>query len=119
MTPDPRVDAYLAALPPGQRELLQHLRELIARVVPDAEETISYDMPSYRRAGRFFLSYAAWKKHCAIYGQNDAFVAAHSRELEGYGRTKGSLHFTPERPLPDALVEELVLARLADRDAGY
>jgi len=113
MAADPRVDVYLAGLPPEQRELLDHLRAVIARVVPDAEETISYGMPAFRRSGRFFLSYAGWKRHCSIYPLTDEFLAEHRAELEGYGRTKGSLHFTPERPLPDRLIEELALAEVA------
>lgn len=113
MNRDPRVDEHLAALPAAQRELLQHVREVIARVVPDAEETISYGMPAFSRRGRFFLSYAGWKRHCSIYPLTDEFLAQHRAELEGYGRTKGSLHFTPQRPLPDRLIEELALAEVA------
>jgi uncharacterized protein YdhG (YjbR/CyaY superfamily) len=113
MTPDPRVDAYLAKLPPEHRELLEHLRGVVARVVPDAEETISYGMPAFRRDGRFFMSYAGWKRHCAIYPLTDEFLARHRPELEGYARTKGSLHFTPQRPLPDHLIEDLVRSEVA------
>ena len=114
MTVDPRVDAYLDRLPPAHRKLLQHLREVIARVVPDAEETISYAMPAVRRDGRFFLSYAGWKRHCSLYPMTDSFRAEHVAELEGFGGTKGSVHFTPDRPLPDPMIEALVRARRAD-----
>jgi uncharacterized protein YdhG (YjbR/CyaY superfamily) len=115
---DPRVEAYLDALPPDQRALLQRVRERIARVVPDAEETISYDMPTFRRGGRFLLSYAAWKRHCSLYPLTDAFFAEHQAELEGYGRTKGSIHFTPGRPLGDELLDELVRERVAELEGG-
>jgi len=114
MATDPRVDAYLDALPPDQREALQHLREEIGRVVPEAEETISYGMPAFNLRGTFFVSYAGWKRHCSLYPMTDSFRASHAAELEGFGGTKGSVHFTPERPLPDAVIEELVRARLAD-----
>ena len=117
MATDPRVDAYLARLPEAQRELLEHLRSVIARVVPDAEETISYGMPAFKRDGRFFLSYAAWKRHCSIDPLTDEFLAMYHDELEGYGRTKGSLHFTAERPLPDHLLEALVRAEVARAEA--
>jgi uncharacterized protein YdhG (YjbR/CyaY superfamily) len=110
---DPRVDAYLAALPAEQRDALNHVREIIARVVPDAEETISYGMPAFNRGGKFFLSYAGWKRHCSLYPLTDEFLAAHRAELEGYGRTKGSVHFTPERPLPDHVIEALARSEVA------
>jgi uncharacterized protein YdhG (YjbR/CyaY superfamily) len=115
---DPGVEAYLAGLPPAQRELLQHVRETIAATVPDAEEAISYGMPAFERYGKFFVSYAAWKRHCSIYPLTDEFQAAHRQELEGYGRTKGSLHFTPERPLPDALLVALVRDEVARAEAA-
>ena len=110
---DPRVREYLDRLPADQRALLEHVRGVVARVAVDAEETISYGMPAFKRNGRFFLSYAGWKRHCAIYPLPDEFLAQHRAELEGYRRTKGSLHVTPERPLPDALLEALVRDLLA------
>ena len=117
---DPRVDAYLAGLPAEQRDLLQHLRETIAAAVPDADEAISYGMPAFERHGRFFVSYAAWTRHCSIYPLSAEFLAAHEAQLEGYGRTKGSLHFSPERPLPDELIVALVRAEVARSDEkGY
>lgn len=121
MAADPRVDTYLAGLAPEHRALLQHVRAVIASVVPDAEETISYGMPAFRRNGRFFLSYAGWKRHCSIYPLTDEFLAAHRAELDGYGRTKGSLHFTPQQPLPDQVLEDLVRHLLARSEAarGY
>jgi len=111
---DPRIDTYLANLPADQRETLQRLRAQIARLAPDAVETISYGMPAFKLHGRFLISFAGWKAHCSIYPLTGAFLAAHTDALQGYGRTKGSLHFTPEAPLPDALVGQLVLERLAD-----
>jgi len=110
---DPRVREYLDRLPADQRALLEHVRGVVARVAVDAEETISYGMPAFKRNGRFFLSYAGWKRHCAIYPLTDEFLAQHRAELEGYRRTKGSLHVTPERPLPDPLLEALVRDLLA------
>ena len=111
---DPRVDAYLAALPVDQQGLLEGVRATIRRVVPDAEETIAYDMPAFRLAGRFLVSYAGWKRHCSLYPLTDSFLAAHAAEIQGFGRTKGSIHFTAAKPLPPALLEELIRTRVAD-----
>ena len=111
---DPRVDAYLAALPADQQGLLEVVRATIRRVVPDAEETIAYDMPAFRLRGRFLVSYAGWKRHCSLYPLTDSFLAAHAAEIEGFGRTKGSIHFTAAKPLPPALLDELIRTRVAD-----
>ena len=119
MQMDPRVDAYLAALPAEQRELLQALRERIAALAPQAVDTISYAMPAFRLDDHFLISYAGWKRHCSIYPVGPELLAAHADALQGYGRTnKGSLHFTPETPLPAALIEDLVRERVASTEAG-
>ena len=114
MADDSPIDAYLATLPADQREVLQRLRAQTARLVPDAVETISYGMPAFKLHRRFLVSYAGWKAHCSIYPLTDAFLEAHADELKGYQRTNGSLHFTPDAPLPDALLERLILARVED-----
>ncbi len=112
------IDAYLASVPADQREALQHLRSQIARLVPDAVETISYGLPAFKLHGGALVWFAAWKAHCSIYPVSDALLDAHADELKGYRRTKGSLHFTPAAPLPEALVEELVRWRVADLEGG-
>ena len=114
MAHDSRVDAYFATLPADEQEALQRLRAQIARQVPDAVETISYGMPAFKLHGRGLVWFAAWKAHCSVYPLTDAFLKAHTDELKGYRRTKGSLHFTPQAPLPEALVEDLVRERIAD-----
>jgi uncharacterized protein YdhG (YjbR/CyaY superfamily) len=64
------------------------------------------------------VSFAGWKEHCSLYPLTDTFLAAHGAEIDGYERTKGSVHFTPARPLPEGTVDELVRARIRDLDAG-
>lgn len=115
---DPAVDAYLAALPQDQGEALQRVRNEVARVVPDAVETISYGMPAFKLRGRFLVSYAGWKQHCSIYPLTDTFMGSHANAIEGFDRTKGSLHFTATAPLPATLIEDLVRARVADLESG-
>ena len=115
---DSPIDAYLATRPPDQREALQRLRGQIARAAPDAVETISYGMPAFKLRDRFLVSYAGWKAHCSIYPLTDAFLKANAEALKAYGRTKGSLHFSPETPLPEALVDRLVRERIADLEGG-
>jgi uncharacterized protein YdhG (YjbR/CyaY superfamily) len=118
MTADGPIDTYLAKLPDDQRQALADLRDQILRLVPDAEQAMSYGMPTIKVGGKGLLLFAAWKAHCSIYGLSDEFVAAHEEQLAGYARTKGSLHFTPETPFPPALVERMVRSRLAELETG-
>jgi uncharacterized protein YdhG (YjbR/CyaY superfamily) len=115
---DPRVDAYLDALPADQRELLQALRAGVAALAPEAVETISYAMPAFKLGNRFLLSYAAWKRHCSVYPIHDDLLERYAAALHGYKRTKGSLHFSTAQPLPHGLLDELVRARVATIEAG-
>ncbi len=118
MARDPRVDTYLATLPPDQRAALERVRTEIARVVPDAVETIAYGIPTFRINGRVLVSFAGWKAYCSIYPLTDTFLREHADVVKAYGRTKGSLHFTPDAPLPEGVVEQLVRARLAELEGG-
>lgn len=118
MQADPRVDAYLAALPAEQREILQALRDRVAAIAPQATELISYGMPAFKLGDRFLLSYAAWKRHCSIYAPGDDLLARYAAELAGYGRTKGSLHFSAAQPLPDGLIVDFVGERVASIESG-
>ena len=117
MSPAAPVDAYLAALPPDQRAALERIRRRVAQLAPQAIEMISYGMPTLKLGDRSLLWYAGWKAHCSVYPLTDSFSASHGDALKGYRRTRGSLHFTPDQPLPDPLLTELVRARLADLQA--
>lgn len=108
------IDEYLAGVPDDMRTALQRIRAQVRALVPNATETISYGLPAFKLDGRAVVWFAAWKAHCSLYPLTDTFLAAHADELKGYRRTKGSVHFTPDAPLPPALVEGLIRARLAD-----
>ena len=121
MTDPPRataqIDARLAALPADQRAALQTLRQRIAAAAPAAEEAISYGMPAFRYHGRSLVSYAAFKAHCSFFPMSSALIEGHRDELAGFATAKGTLRFTPERPLPNGLVERIVRERMAQIDA--
>ena len=108
------VDDHLAALPPDQRAALEHLRATIRAAAPDATEAISYGMPAFKQDGRGLVSYAAFKAHCSLFPMSSTVIASLATELEGFVTSKGTIRFTPEAPLPDALVTRIVRARLAE-----
>lgn len=110
-------DTYLAALPPDQRAVLQHLRQTIRAEVPDAEEVISYAMPGFRLpGGKVFAGFAALK-NCGYYPHSGNILRQFTLELKPWKSTPGAIQFTPENPLPDDLIRRLVRARLAELDA--
>ena len=108
------VDDYLAQLPPDQRAALEHLRTRIRAAAPDATEAISYGMPAFKQDGRGLVGYAAFKNHCSLFPMSSAVIAEHAEALEAFATSKGTIRFTPDRPLPDALIARIVRARLAE-----
>lgn len=104
--PAPSVDAYFAALPTDQRKALEHLRSVIRATAPDAAESISYGIPTYKVKGKAVAHIGAAAKHCAFYGAvPDVFAA----DIVGFSTSKGAIRFQPDAPLPDDLVRRIVL----------
>ena len=112
------VDAYLAAVPEEQRAALEKLRNQIKAAAPGATETISYQMPAFKLRGRLLVSFAAFKNHCSFFPMSGAVIEAHMDELKPYYTSRGTIRFTPGKPLPAALVKKLVKARIAENEAG-
>lgn len=102
------IDSYIAAAAPDVQPLLQKIRRLAKSAVPSATETISYQMPALKQ-GRVFFYFAAFKKHIGIYPplQADKDLV---HELAPWRGPKGNLQFPLNQPIPDALIQRIVLA---------
>lgn len=98
------------------RAALQKLRKTIKAAAPEAEEVISYNMPAFRHQG-ILVYYAAFKDHCSLFVGSAAAHKKFAVELKPFAGGKGTVHFTPERPLPAALVTRIVKARVAENEA--
>jgi uncharacterized protein YdhG (YjbR/CyaY superfamily) len=109
-----QVDSYLGDLEEPKRTTLQELRRTIHEIVPEAEEGISYRVPAFRLHGKVIAGFAAFKNHLSYLPFSGSVLGQLAEELEGYTITKSSLHFSIDRPLPEALVKKLIAARLAD-----
>ena len=109
------IDAYLATLPADQRAALQKLRDAIRSAAPDATEKINYGIPMFM-LGRGLMGYNAAGAHCTLQVMSPAVVEAHAAELKGYRTGKGSIQFTPDKPIPTTLITKLVKARIAENE---
>ena len=113
MTEKPRtIDEYLSRVSEDKRAALQALREIIHAAAPEAEECISYEMPAFRLNG-MLVGFAAAKHHCALYAWNGSTVGLFGDDPKGYETSKGTIRFTPDKPLPEALVRRLVEMKVA------
>jgi uncharacterized protein YdhG (YjbR/CyaY superfamily) len=111
--------AYLAGTKVEQRACLKQLRKIIRAVAPTAEEGISYGLATFRLNGRPLAAFGAWANHCAFYPMSSATVKAFQDQLKGFETSKGAIRFTPEKPLPVALVKKLVKARIAESSGKF
>jgi uncharacterized protein YdhG (YjbR/CyaY superfamily) len=111
------VEDYLAALPEDQGAALEKLRKTIRAAAPEATEMISYQMPTFKDHGRVLVYYAAFKDHCSLFPASEAVMKALGEELKPYFAGKGTLRFTPDKPIPAALVKKIVKARIEENAA--
>lgn len=111
------VDAYLAALPDAQRIALEALRAQIKAAAPDATETISYQIPTFKDRGRMLVSYAAFKGHLSLFPATRKIQEELGDELAASITGKGTIRFTPEAPLSAPLVTRIVKLRLEENEA--
>jgi uncharacterized protein YdhG (YjbR/CyaY superfamily) len=102
------IDDYIASASPETRPILEEIRRLIQTKVPDANETISYQMPAFK-LGRTFIYFAAFKKHIGIYPpvKNDPDLI---KELRPFSNEKGNLKFFLDKPIPYELIDRVAVA---------
>ena len=108
------VDEYLRAVEEPKRSTLQTLRRTILEIVPEAEQVISYRLPAFRVHGKTVAGFAAFKDHLSYLPFSGSVLPQLGDQLAGYTMTKSSLHFPVDRPLPKALVRQLITTRLAE-----
>ncbi|HYX79922.1 MAG TPA: DUF1801 domain-containing protein [Actinomycetota bacterium] len=111
------VDEYLRSVPDDQRALLDDLRDTIRSVIPDATETITYRMPTFKVAGRAVVAYAAFRDHCSLFPMGLKVLEDNRVAVEPYLSGKSTLRFTADRPLPKGLVKAIVRGRLEENAA--
>ena len=101
------VDEYIASQPKAAQGVLERVRRIIRKAVPEAEEMISYQMPTYKLNGRPVLYFAGWKQHYSLYPCTDHLVAAFKDDLAPYKVNKGTIRFPLSEPVPVKLIERI------------
>jgi uncharacterized protein YdhG (YjbR/CyaY superfamily) len=102
------IDDYLASVSPESKPILEEIRKLIRIKVPNAKETISYQMPAFK-LNRTFIYFAAFKKHIGIYPPVKGDKAL-TDALLPYAGEKGNLQFPLDQPMPYELIGRVVVA---------
>lgn len=107
------VDEYINSFPQGIKVILEQIRETIRQKSPDAVESISYGMPTYKLNGKPLVYFAGYKNHIGFY----ATPTGHSEfaeELATYKQGKGSVQFPLNNPMPLDLISRIVAFRVRE-----
>ncbi len=104
------IDEYIAGFPNDVQEILEKIRMTIRKAAPDAEEKISYQIPTFTLKGKYLIYFAAYKKHVGLYPAprgSEKF----KKELSAYEGGKGTVRFPFDKPIPLGLIKRIVKFR--------
>lgn len=107
------INEYIAGFPKETQKVLKQIRATIKKAAPEAEETISYAIPTFTVNGRYLIYFAGFKNHVSVYPAprlNEAF----KKELSGYKGGKGTVQFPLDKPLPLNLITKIVKFRMME-----
>ncbi|RJP69070.1 MAG: hypothetical protein C4532_11565 [Candidatus Abyssobacteria bacterium SURF_17] len=107
------IDEYIRTFPKDVQRILEKIRRTIQRAAPEAEEAISYQMPTFKLNGKNLVHFAAWKNHIGFY-PTPSGTEAFTKELSQYEGAKGSVRFPTDQPIPYDLVRKIVIFRVKE-----
>jgi uncharacterized protein YdhG (YjbR/CyaY superfamily) len=114
----PALPAEVAALvgrhPPAMKKALLALRAQVFAAAPGASDAVAWRMPMITFGGKHLVGYEAFKAHCTLFPMSAGVVEQLAPELGDRVGGRGSIHFTPDDPLPAALVKRVVKLRLGE-----
>ena len=104
------IDEYIAMFSPEIQEILEKIRRIVRGVAPDAQEAISYQMPTFKLKG-VLVHFAAFKNHIGLYPpiRGDAAI---EEAVAPYAGEKGNLRFPLDQPIPYDLIERIAKLRV-------
>ena len=106
------IDEYITGFPQDIQTILEKIRMTIRNAAPDAEETISYQMPTFTLKGNL-VHFAAFKKHIGFY-PTPSGIEIFKNEISAYKNAKGSVQFPLDKPIPYDLISRIVTLRVKE-----
>ncbi len=106
------IDEYISSFPISTQKILESIRKALKEEVPEATETISYGMPTFKLNGNL-VHFAAYKHHIGFY-PTPSGVEAFKKDLEKYKTSKGAIQFPIDQPIPLELFKRIVRYRVKE-----
>jgi uncharacterized protein YdhG (YjbR/CyaY superfamily) len=105
------IDDYLAKLDELKRSTLAELRRTILGIIPNAQQCISYGMPTFKLNGKAVAGFAAFKNHLSYFPHSGSVLEELHQDVAPYSTSEGALRFPIDMPLPSELVEKMIAVR--------
>src|SRR5712692_6571088 len=103
------IDEYIKTFPEDVQSILEKMRQTIRKAAPEAEEAISYQMPTFKLNGNL-VHFAAFKNHVSFFPTARG-VEAFKKELSRFKGSRGTVQFPLDRPIPYDLVRKITVFR--------
>ena len=111
------VGEYLSTIDGADRAALERVYAIAREAVAEAEEGTSYGMAALIYRGKGLIATMRTKKFLSLYPYSSAVIASASDALSDFETTSGSIHYSADHQVPDALVRRIVEARRTEIDA--
>lgn len=111
------IEEYISTFPNEVKERLEEIRKLVKKEAPEAVESISYGMPTFKLNGKPLVYFAGYEHHIGFYPIPSG-IEAFKKELSIYKQGKGSVQFPLNQPLPTELIEKIVKFRVQENKEG-
>jgi len=111
------IHEYISTVTPAQQAEFERICRIVKQTVPAIDEGISYGIPAFIYKGKPLFAFAATKKHLSIYPFNGKVVEKLRDKLSDFELTSGTIRFSLENPIPEPIIKEIVICRLAEIDA--
>ena len=103
------VDDYLATQSGREQTILAHMYDIVRQLVPEATEELSYALPAFKYKGKGLVAIVTNKNFLSLYPFSS--IDKLGIDLSAFEQTSGSIHFTPDKPIPDDLFTTIIQTR--------
>jgi uncharacterized protein YdhG (YjbR/CyaY superfamily) len=106
------IDDYLRKIEPEKRKKLERIRTIARAIVPEAQEVISYGMPTLKYHGKSFLGFDAHAEHLGIYPYGGEEIEVFKEQLGAFALSKGAIRVPYDKPISESLLKKIIIHRI-------
>jgi uncharacterized protein YdhG (YjbR/CyaY superfamily) len=107
------VDDYLDNYSGTEKAELQRVRSIVHATVPEAQEVITYGIPGFKYKDKYLVAFSIFKNHLGLFPTSGPIEALKDK-LTDFNTSKGGIQFTPQKPIPESLIKEILLTRVSE-----